>query len=60
MEKKYVKPEMVISEIEMDELMELTTSDSFADPDAGGRAKDREEWFMETDLWGNESWTRIE
>ena len=51
---------MVISEIEMDELMELTTSDSYADPDAGGRAKDREEWFMETDLWGNESWTRIE
>lgn len=59
MEKKYVKPEMVISEIEMDELM-LSMSNDPADPNAGGRAKDREEWFMETDLWGNESWTRIE
>ena len=58
MEKKYVKPEMVISEIEMDELMELTTSDTLADPEKPIESKDREEWVMDTDLWGNESWSR--
>ena len=60
MEKKYVKPEMVISEIEMDELMQLATSDTPANPELPVESKEREEWFMETDLWGNESWTRIE
>ena len=58
MEKKYVKPEMVISEIEMDELMQLATSDTLADPSKPIESKDREEWVMETDLWGNESWSR--
>lgn len=51
---------MVISEIEMDELMQLATSDTPANPDLPVESKEREEWFMETDLWGNESWTRIE
>ena len=58
MNKKYIKPETIISQIEMDELMQLTTSDSYANPDLPVESKDREEWVMETDLWGNESWTR--
>lgn len=67
MEKKYVKPEMVISEIEMDELCNLQYSGNpgtgeFDSKHRGGNysSDENEEWFIETDLWGNESWTRVE
>lgn len=66
MEKKYIKPEMEVSQIEMDSLCEsvLITSSTEYDDDWGIRSKTRgayeeeEEWVKETDMWGNECWTR--
>ncbi|MBQ8804936.1 MAG: hypothetical protein IJZ68_00505 [Bacteroidaceae bacterium] len=67
MEKKYIKPEMEISQVEMDALCELSISGTEYGSDGndwGIRSKTRgvyeeeEEWVKETDMWGNECWTR--
>ena len=51
---------MVIFEIGMGELM-LSMSDSFADPSKPIESKGREEiWEEDTDLWGNDCWTRVD
>lgn len=69
MEKKYIKPEMVISQVEMEDLLQTIVvsgntegEGAFDSKHRGGNysSDENEEWFIETDLWGNESWTRIE
>ena len=54
---------MAIENIEVENMIATSpgiVDDDFAESGSSGLSKEREEWFMETDLWGNESWTRIE
>ena len=61
MEKKYVKPEMAIENIEVENMIATSpgiVDGEYAEGGSTGLSKDREEWVMDTDLWGNESWSR--
>lgn len=71
MEKKYIKPEMTLTLVEPESVIasSLGLGDGYADQDGevygkrrGGyssfSSEDEEEWVKETDMWGNECWTR--
>ena len=68
MEKKYIKPEMVISQVEMEDLLQTIVvsgntegEGAFDSKRRGGYSsfsEEEEEWVKETDMWGNECWTR--
>ncbi len=64
MKAKYVKPEMEISTVEMEDLMNIMVVSGM---EVGGEnngpydTRRREElWIEDVDLWGNESWTRVD
>ena len=64
MEKKYVKPAMAIENIETENMIASSPGvymDVNATAGSTGLSKDREEiWEEDTDLWGNDCWTRVE
>jgi hypothetical protein len=64
MNKKYVKPAMAIETIELENMIASSPGvymDATANSGSKGLSKEREEiWEEDTDLWGNDCWTRVE
>jgi hypothetical protein len=69
MEKKYIKPEIAIDIVEAESMLCLSAFDESATGNevlgkrrGGGSyssfTEEEEEWVKETDMWGNECWTR--
>jgi hypothetical protein len=64
MNKKYVKPAMAIEAIETESMMiasSIVYGEKNYDKSLSVDSKGREEiWEEDTDLWGNDCWTRVE
>lgn len=64
MEKKYVKPEMAIENIEVENMIATSpgiVDGYFAESGSTGLSKEREEiWEEGTDLWGNDCWNKVD
>jgi hypothetical protein len=63
MNKKYVKPAMAIEAIETESMIaaSIVFGENTYKSGVAVDSKDREEiWEEDTDLWGNDCWTRVE